>query len=395
MTSQPSAFSITTHVLNEGARLEEFPVARGAVFMAHAGVTALPHRVASAIVDHTMASCENHQEFGSVLEHLNTVRVSAAAFIGAPPDEIALIGPTSLGLSLVAHGIAWRQGDEILCYKDDYPANVYPWMDAERRGAAVRFLEARTPGRITLEDVAAGLSRRTRLVALASCHFLTGWRLPVEEIGAMVRSRGALFCLDAIQTLGAFPTTVEHVDFLSADSHKWLLGPCTAGIFWARRERFEDLHPTLVGAWNAIAPDFIAQDRVAFHDSARRYEPGVLNIGPLLGMGAAIDLITQAGLDHVSRRICGLREALAEGLTQRGFQVAGPPPGHELQSGILTVTHASRHLPRLFSALEQQRIILSLRNDRAGREYIRFSPHFYNTQEEIVQVLSAIDASPE
>ena len=151
--------------------------------------------------------------------------------IGADKSEIALLGPTSLGLSLFANGITWREGDEVVCYQDDYPANVYPWMALASQGVKVRQVRPEKPGRITPEVVERELSSRTRLVALASCHYLSGWRIDVDAIGALLHERGVLFSVDAIQTLGAFPFSARFVDFLSADAHKWMLGRWRSASF--------------------------------------------------------------------------------------------------------------------------------------------------------------------
>ena len=130
----------------------------------------------------------------------------------------------------------------------------------------MRYLEPERPGEITPEVVAAALTPRTRLVALATCHFFTGYRIDAEAIGALLHERDVLFSLDAIQTLGAFPLDVAraHVDCLSADAHKWMLGPLAIGIVYVKRERFELLRPTLLGAWNAVSPNFNALDEIRF-----------------------------------------------------------------------------------------------------------------------------------
>ena len=210
---------------DEVHRLAEFPVARDSVFMAHAGVCILPRRVVKAMQDYLEMCCLSHQESGEVWSTLNETRGVAAKLIGAKASEISLLGPTSLGLSLVANGLPWQPGDEIVCYHDDYPANVYPWMDLQRRGVVLKFVQTDAPGAITVEAVERALTPKTKMVALASCHYLTGCRIDVNAIGKMLRERGVLFCLDAIQTIGAFDTRVDYVDFLSADAHKWMLGP--------------------------------------------------------------------------------------------------------------------------------------------------------------------------
>jgi selenocysteine lyase/cysteine desulfurase len=382
--------SLEKILCSETARRAAFPVVQSRIFLAHAGVTALPRCAADALIEHTRASSHDHQEFGSVMQRVANVRKTAARLIEAKPEEVALIGPTSLGLSLVANGIDWRDGDEILCYHDDYPANVYPWMDLQRRGVALRFLQPRELGRITPDLVAAQFSPRTRLVALASCHYLTGWRIDVDEIGRRVHEHGALFCLDAIQSLGAFPVSVRHVDFLSADSHKWMLGPLTAGIFFVKSHRFNELRPSLIGAWNAYSPDFVAQHEVTFPQSARRYEPGVLNIGPLFGMQASLEMLMDFGIPTVATRLLELRRALFERLAPLGFEMTGPPLDDPLSSGIATFSHRDRDLRKDFATLEASGIIVSLRLDRVGRQYLRFSPHCYNTEEELDRVAQCL-----
>lgn len=235
---------------DEAARQEAFPVCRDKIFLQHAAVTALPKAVADAVINYTREASVDHQEFGDVLKNIHRTRAVAAKLIGAHADEIALLGPTSLGLSLFANGLPWEAGDEVVCYADDYPANVYPWMNLERLGVVVRYLKPASPGEITPELVQTALNPRTKLVALASCHFLTGYRIDINAIGKLLKERGVLFSLDAIQTLGAFPVSVEYVDFLSADAHKWMLGPLSIGIVYVKKEHFSLLRPTLLGAWN-------------------------------------------------------------------------------------------------------------------------------------------------
>lgn len=376
---------------SESARLEEFPVARDHIFMAHAGVTILPRRVARAMQQYVEQSCVQHQEFAEAYQAVKETRQIAGSLIGAEASEISLIGPTSLGLSLVANGMPWQTGDEVLCYQDDYPANVYPWIELRRRGVEVRFLKPETPGDITPELVERALTKKTRLVALASCHFLTGYRVDVDGIGRMLHSRGVLFCLDAIQTLGAFETRVEHVDFLSADAHKWLLGPMAAGIFFVREEHQEMLRPTLLGAWNVKSPNFVAQDEVAFEKGGRRYEPGVLNMAGILGMRAGIELLVEAGIGNVSRRLLELKAHLMARLTPLGFHMVPPAEGGRA-SGITTAWRDPSLTPveKVFDHLAAHRVIISLRHNREGRGHLRFSPHFYNTEAEIDRVAELI-----
>ena len=383
-------FSIDSHVLNEEERREAFPVCRKKIFLGHAGVTVLPKPVAEAMIDYIRRSSEDHQEFGDVLRDIIQTRRVAAQFIGAKPEEIALLGPTSLGLSLFANGLPWNEGDELLCYAEDYPANVYPWMELARRGVVVRYLKPERPGEITPELVEQALTPKVRLVALASCHFLTGYRIDVDAIGRLLKSRDVLFSLDAIQTIGASPLSVEHVDFLSADAHKWMLGPLAIGIVYVKKERFELLRPTLLGAWNVISPNFIAQPEIAFPETAQRYEPGVLNAAGIYGMRAALEMIDSVGIGNVHARIMELRSQLIGSLEPLGFEFIGPESAQNA-SGITSFSHPVADLAKLFKMLEDRGIVASLRFDRAGKGFLRFSPHFYNTAEEIATVAKVLE----
>lgn len=381
---------------SEEDRLAAFPVLRDSLFLAHAGVTILPSRATRAMQAYLEQCCTRMQEYPEAWRAVQETRVLAARLLGAKPAEIALLGPTSLGLSLVANGLDWQPGDEVVCYPDDYPANVYPWTNLERQGVVVRRLQPAAPGQITPELVEAALTPRTRLVALASCHYLTGWRLDVDAIGRLLRSRGVLFCLDAIQTLGAFETRVDHVDFLSADSHKWLLGPMAAGIVYVREELQERLRPTLLGSWNVRSPNFIAQPEIAFEAGGRRYEPGVLNVVGILGMKAGMEVLLEAGLAEVSAQLLRLRARLQERLAPQGFELLGPVAGPHA-SGITTCWRPEGHgaaLETVFGQLSARRIHASLRHNRAGQAFLRFSPHFYNTEAEMDRVAEAIAAVP-
>src|SRR6185503_9815969 len=295
---------------NEELRRHEFPVAAQKVYLGHAGVCALPRRVAEAIAHYTLNATQGDQEALMPLFKIQKSRELAAKLLNSQPDEIAFVGPTTLGLGYVANGLRWRKGDNILIYHDDYPANVYPWMALAERGIEVRLMNIRELGRIRAIDVQGQTDENTRLVALASCHFISGFRIDIPTIGAWLRARGILFCVDAIQTLGAFPTTVEHVDFLAADAHKWLLGPCAAGIFYVRKSLQDRLRPTVFGWHNVRCPNFVAQEQLVHPPDARRYEAGSANLLGMVGLHAALELLLELGIDSIAAELLRKRSWL-------------------------------------------------------------------------------------
>jgi cysteine desulfurase/selenocysteine lyase len=374
---------------NEELRQHEFPVSKNKIFLAHAGVCPLPRRVADAIAECARQGTLGDQE-AFMLHRLDEARKVAAQLLNCQSDEIALVGPTSLGLSFVAAGLKFRKGDNILIYHDDYPSNVYPWMALAQRGVEVRLLNTRGLGAIRAIDVMGQVDENTRLVALASCHFISGFRIEIEKIGKYLRERGILFCLDAIQTLGAFPTTVEHVDFLAADAHKWLLGPCGAGIFYVKKGLQEKLNPPIYGWHNVRSPNFVAQEQIVFHSGAKKYEAGTQNLVGLVGLIASMELALEIGVETIAAELLRKRAWLVHALQKKGFTVLNADAKTENASGIVSFFQVGKDLTALNQKLSGAGIVASLRTNRAGQNFIRLSPHFYNTDAELQRVLELL-----
>lgn len=375
---------------NEELRNHEFPVTRKKVFLAHAAVCPLPRRVAEAVREYATTCTLGDQEALMPDGLIPRTRAAAAKLLNATTEEIALVGPTSLGLSFVASGLKWKRTDNILVYFDDYPSNVYPWMALAEKGVKVRFLNIRDLGKIRMIDVMGQVDENTRLVALASNHFVGGFRIDIAGLGKFLRERKILFCVDGIQTLGAFPTTVEHVDFLAADAHKWLLGPCAAGVFFVRKTAQEKLAPQVYGWNNVNCPNFAAQEQIVFKPDARRYEAGSENLLGLVGLRAAMEMLLEVGVDNIATELLRKRAWFVPELQKKGYTVlhADAPPQHA--SGIMSFHREETDLAPLHQKLTENNIITSLRMDRSGRKYIRISPHFYNTDAELHRVLELL-----
>jgi selenocysteine lyase/cysteine desulfurase len=375
---------------NEELRRREFPVARERVFLAHAADCPVAGRVADAISKYALQSATGDQEKFVYPGVLNQGRQKASQLLNCKPEEVAFVGPTSLALSLIASGLKFRRSDNVLIYFDDYPSNVYPWMALADQGVEVRLMNTRGLGVIRPKDVLGQVDENTRLVALASCHFISGFRLDYQSIGKGLRERGILFCLDAIQTLGAFPTTVEYVDFLAADAHKWLLGPCSAGLLYVRQAVQERLTPPIYGWNNVRCPDYVAQEQIVFRTTAQKYEAGTHNLLGMVGLVAALDLIAEVGVQNIANELLRKRAWLVPALVAKGYAVleANSPP--ENASGIISFQKPGQDLPALHQKLLDANIVTSLRTDRARQKYIRLSPHFYNTDAELQRLVELL-----
>ena len=375
---------------NEELRHHEFPVTRDKIFLAHAGVCPLPRRVAEAIGDYAREAATGDQERFVYPAILDQGRKLAAQLLKCQPDEIAFVGPTSLALSFLASGLKLRRGGNILIYFEDYPSNVYPWMALAEQGVEVRLMNTRGLGVIRPRDVMGQVDENTRLVALASCHFISGYRLDHHAIGKYLRERNILFCLDAIQTLGAFPTTVEHVDLLAADAHKWLLGPCGARVMYVRGPVQASINPPVYGWNNVRCPNFVAQEQIVLRSGAQKFEAGTYNLMGIVGLLAGMGLLVELGAENIARELLRKRAWLVPALQAKGCTVlqADAPP--EAGGGIVSFTQPGADLAALHQKLLDAGVVTSLRADRAGQKYIRLSPHFYNTDTELERVLGLI-----
>jgi len=361
-------------------RHQEFPVTEHKVFFAHAAVCPLPGRVARAVSDYVWDSAQMGQFEQLYSEAESQTRLLAAKLIGADPTEIAFIASTSHGLSLVAAGVNWQAKENVIIAQQDFPANIYPWLALERKGVQVRFIPPTENGSITIDDISPLIDEKTRLVSLSTVHYLTGTPIDLDSIGRFLRKQGILFCVDAIQSLGAIPCSVENVDFLTADAHKWLLGPQGIGILYVKQENFDRLYPALLG-WKSVSDQRnYTKFKLDFPDSASRYEPGSLNIPGLIGLHSALKLIDHIGVANIAEQLNTLRNILIRKLDRQGYNVMGLPD-ENLATGI--TTFESDGAVELHKHLNRKNFVVSLRSDLAGNKCIRVSPHFYNTEEEI------------
>lgn len=375
---------------NEELRQHEFPVTKTQIFMGHAAVCPLPRRVSEAVSGYVLGASTHDQETGMLEGFLGDARGVAAKLLNCDASEIAFVGPTSLGLSLLAAGLPVRKNDNILICFDDYPSNVYPWMKLAERGVEVRLLNTREWGTLRSIDIMGQVDENTRAVIMASCHFITGFRLEIEKVGRYLRGRGILFGLDGIQTLGAFPTTVEHVDFLAADAHKWLLGPCGAGVLYVRKSLVPKMSPPVYGWHNVRCPNFMAQEDMVLREDARRFEAGSHNLLSIVGLRAAMELALEISPEAIGRELLRKRAWLVPALEAKGYSVLNADAKPENASGIVTFRKPDADMTALNAKLAENNIVASLRVNREGQRLIRFSPHYYNTDAELQRAVELL-----
>ncbi|MEZ5406035.1 MAG: aminotransferase class V-fold PLP-dependent enzyme [Verrucomicrobiia bacterium] len=374
---------------DNGLRQKLFPITQHQIFMAHAGVSPLPQPAYEAIEKEarTATTLQQESDYHRKLTH---ARQTVARIFKVETEEVALLGPTSLGLNLVANGLDWKPGDEVIFYPDDYPTNVYPWLNLEMKGVKLVPLEPKKIGEITPELIAKAITPRCKLVALASANFLTGYTIDVSAIGKIAHEAGALFSLDAIQTLGAIETPLDEADFVSADSHKWMLGPLAAGVFIVKKHVLDRLKSSLLGSPNVQTQHFVAATQIKPVEGAARYESGAMNLIGIAGMIASLELLESIGISNIENYLRTQRRRLVEVLQSRDFEFPILPaeaPGHGV---VTTFRHPKTPTEQLFRKLLSEKIIASHRWSRDGKEWIRLSPHCYILPQEMEQTLNSI-----
>ncbi len=372
--------------------VDAFPSLGRWTYLNHAGVGPSPTVVADAVRAFMAANEAGAYLGGDWWGGLERVRQSAATFIGADKGEVALVKNTSEGISTVAFGIDLRPGDRVVTAAVEYPANVYPWVEACKRSGAELVMvaeETDAAGRavVPLDKLLAAAGHpRTKVLTISHVEFGSGQRHDLAALGTFCRDRGIFFNVDGIQSLGVVPVDVVamKVDALSACGHKWMLGPPGAGLFYVRREWQDRVRPLLIGATSVTKWEtFAVQPDYALRPDAGRYESGTPNLPGLFGWGAALAMFNQVGMAHVAARIKVLTDRLADGLTAKGYAVHSPRSG-DAWSGIVAFTSAT-HTGVAERLLKDHQIEIAT---RVGR--LRASPHFYNTEAQVDRLVAAL-----
>ncbi|MBS1826276.1 MAG: aminotransferase class V-fold PLP-dependent enzyme [Acidobacteria bacterium] len=360
----------------------QFPVTERMVYLNHAAVAPLSRRAAGAM----QGLAEDCLHYGSYhydqwLKVYQGIRVLTARLIGAEPGEIAITKNTSEGIATIANGLSFRPGDRIVCFREEFPANFFPWRVLEKDGAVLDWLSIYDP----VERIAEA-AKDAKLLAISWVNYLSGHRVDLESIGAACRDAGCFFFLDAIQGLGAFPIDVKKckVDALAADAHKWMLGPEGCAVLYVRQEVQDAVFPREFG-WTNVAhfADYASRD-MTLRPDAGRYECGTLNTIGCYGLHAAVELLLEIGVERIAESVQKLGDLVAEGAQAKGYRLAAertPDTG----AGIVSFCKDGVDSRMVVARLKEQGIMAAPRQG-----WVRVSPHFYITAEEIERMCQVL-----
>ena len=365
----------------------EFSLDPGIVYLNHAAVAPWPRRTAEAVqrfaAENAQWGARGYRHWLGVEQQL---REQLRFLLNAPHiEDIALLKNTSEGLSVVAHGLEWRAGDNIVTSDEEFPSNRIVWDSLRDRGVTLREVPLR--GTDPEAALVAAMDERTRLLAVSSVQYASGRRLNLARLGTACHARGTLFCVDAIQSLGAVPVDVQAAgaDFLAADGHKWLLGPEGLAVFWCRAELRERLQLHQYG-WHMVehAGDYDRRDWQPAR-SARRFECGSPNMLGIHALHASLSLLLEVGMENIARRVLDNAGFLLEALRRLPQLEVMTPRVEAQRAGIITVRRRQADPAALWQHLTTQGVICATRGGG-----IRFSPHFYNHHDELQRVVELI-----
>ncbi|MBI4417319.1 MAG: aminotransferase class V-fold PLP-dependent enzyme [Ignavibacteriales bacterium] len=359
-----------------------FPfLSKGTVYLDHAAIGPVPRPSRAAVENYLRDRTENDIICHVFLKTYAETKARIGTLLNASPDRIAFCDNTSHGLNILAAGLKWKTGDRILLTDVEFPANVYPFLNQKRHGVEIDFVRCRN-NRIPVEDVLNALTPHTRLLSISHVQFLNGCRSDLAAIGDLCRTRGVIFSVDAIQAAGAVPIDVKSmkIDFLSCGSQKWLLSTEGVAFVYVSEETQARIEQAYLG-WlgiNDFFSDFFRY-RLDLDATARRYEGGTLNIAGILSLNESIRLLLDVGIHNIEKHLHELTQLCVDRIVRERVELLTPETSAD-RAGI--VSFRPPNAQQTYERLKTKGIVASIRE-----ECIRFSPHFYNTHDEVLKAL--------
>lgn len=361
-----------------------FPHTREQAYLNHAAISPLPAPAVEAVQDFL---ADRHgraiENFAGMMPLWDRARERSARLIGAHAGRVAFAPNTSYALNVLAQGLRWEPGDRVAVPACEFPANVYPFLALERRGVHVDFIPHHE-GTFTLEDAERALTPQTRVLTVSFVQFLSGFTADLEALGALCHERGVIFCVDAIQGLGALRLDVKaaKIDFLACGGHKWLMGMQGQGFLYLTEALQAQVDAPAGWLHGPVDWERLDDYDLAFHDTAERFHPGTLNSAGIVALDAALALHEAVGPDVAEARVLVSAQRIARGLDALGLERYG---SSEVRSGIVTVRHPQPEA--LMDALDEANVAVAVRN-----RLVRFAPHWYTSEAEIDRALEVVAA---
>ena len=322
-------------------------------------------------------------------ETVNRCKQKVGDLLGISPDNIAFISTSSEGINLLAYGLKWRSGDNVVVCDVEFPSDVLPWTRLKEQGVEVRIVSNQN-WFVSLSNIQQALDGRTRVVAVSDVSYFTGQRLPLKELSEMVHSHNALLSLDSTHAAGVVPVQASYADILVSSCYKWLLGTHGAAIFYWNRERLPDLEPPFLG-WHSgeSIPDWQAPTKFALRSGADRFEAGNLGFISIYILDNALEHILRIGIPTIESHVLYLSGLVREGLHGLGFELMTPRDADQRAGNICFMTP---HISEIMAWLNERKILVWGAYAGVGR--VRVSTHLYNSARDVGRFLNALEDLP-
>lgn len=363
-----------------------FPhIAENMIYFNHASNGPVHNRIKERLYEYIEE--RNHKmilNYDKAIIASKTAKEKLCEILGTKPDRIAWAENVSNAISLIVQGIKWQIGDRIILNDIEFPSNVYPFMNLKSEGVEIVFVKSQK-GKILVDDYEKLITPKTKLIAVSLVQFLTGFRIDVKKLGEICKEKGILFFVDGIQGAGAVDVNIEesNIDLFTGGSHKWFMA-LEGNSYFCISQKLQDLVSQKSVGWTSVIDPWNLLDyNLTLREDANRFQNGSLNMIGITALDESLNLYKEYGMNNVEKNVLSNTEYFINQLSEAGLKpILENVPLNNL-AGIATVEH--ENAKRLFINLEKKNIFCSIREGM-----IRFSPHFYNTKDEIDFVIEEL-----
>jgi len=376
---------LTTHSDDWQHYRRQFPSLANLTYLNHAAVAPLCKPAADAM----RWNADDAETWGSFhydrwMKCYDDFRAQAARMINAERGEIAVVKNTSEGIATVQMGLNWREGDIVVAFREEFPANYFPWQRLEAKGVSIRWLSIYD----SLDQIDAA-AKGARLLAISYVNYLSGHRVDLDAIGEICARHGVFYFVDAIQGMGVYPIDVRKakIHALAADGHKWLLGPEGCGVLYIQQDQQDSIEPVEFGWTNVAGYNDYASRDMSLRSDAGRYECGTLNTVGCFGLEASMRFLNDVEAAHpggMAARITRLADRLADGARANGYELMIERQA-PTAAGIVSFRKEGVDSRMTVAKLKAQRITAAPRQG-----WIRVSPHFYLETAEVDRAIELL-----
>ncbi len=363
-----------------------FPhISKGITYLNHAATGPLSRPLLDTLNDFFRERSEgNIDDYPSFVQVTEETKNMLTPWMNTDRERIAFADNTTSGLNLIAQGLKWEKGDEIILNDIEFPANIYPFLNLEKKGVKIRFVKSHG-GIVSAEDIIENITRKTKLVSVSMVQFLSGYRIDLQKLGSVCKSEDVILCVDAIQGMGALTLDVKksNVSFLSCGTQKWMLGLQGLSFIYVSEALQNKIEPVYVG-WLGVNDGWNLLDyNLSLKDSAERFQPGSLNSAGIYALNASLGLFRDFGLDEVEKGVISNSKTLIAELMKIGFSPLLSGLDEKYLSGIVSFRHKNAY--SVLEVLRHKGIEIAVREG-----IIRVSPHFYNDENDIERLIAGL-----